>query len=90
MTHRLLPVAALGAFGLFAACETVPQPTPLEAVATGAAVGAIVGNESDNLVEGAVVGGIVGAATASLLGQTEDGQCRYREIATGREFVAAC
>jgi hypothetical protein len=88
-THRLLPFAALAAIGLIAACQPMDQPTPLEAVATGAAIGAIVAGE-DDLVEGAVVGGIVGAAASSVLSQTNDNQCLYREIATGREFIAPC
>jgi hypothetical protein len=82
----LAPVLAVTSAAFLAACEMTP-PTPMEGIATGAAIGAIV---ADDLVEGAIVGGIVGAAATSLLGQTSDGQCRYREVATGREYIAAC
>jgi hypothetical protein len=85
---RSASLLALTAIGLLAACEPAP-PTPLEAVATGAAVGAIVAGE-DDLVEGAVVGGIVGAAASTLIAQTDTGECRYREVATGREYVGPC
>lgn len=85
-TRALTPVLAIGAAVFLTACE-MAAPTPMEGIATGAAIGAIV---ADDLVEGAVVGAIAGAAATSLLGQTQDGQCRYRELSTGREYIAAC
>ncbi len=86
---RLILSATFALAGL-AACVPVDQQTgaTLTGAAAGAALGAAVSG-SDDRVEGALIGATVGAAAGAILGQTSDGQCRYRR-ADGSEYIAAC
>jgi hypothetical protein len=51
-------------------------------------LGAAVSDDGDR-IEGALIGATVGAAAGLLLGQTDDGNCRYRR-SDGSEYIAAC
>ena len=48
---------------------------------TGAAAGAIIGENSDEPGAGAAIGGVVGALAGTLLGQAEDDRARYQYAA---------
>jgi len=48
---------------------------------TGAAAGAIIGENSDEAGAGAAIGGVVGALAGSVLGKAEDNRARYNYAA---------
>ncbi|SFT06233.1 YMGG-like Gly-zipper [Sulfitobacter marinus] len=73
--------------GAVAACETQNQ-SALTGAAAGAALGAVVSNDSDR-AKGAVLGGLAGAAAGGYLGRASNGQCVYQNSA-GQRYTAAC
>ncbi|MBN2419907.1 MAG: OmpA family protein [Deltaproteobacteria bacterium] len=76
--------------GLFSltGCETT-RTTKGAGIGTaaGAAVGAIIGHQSDNRTEGAVIGGVVGGAVGALIGRRLDNQAKELEQVQGMESV---
>ena len=48
---------------------------------TGAAAGAIIGDNSDEAGAGAAIGGVVGALAGNFLGKAQDGQAQYQYAA---------
>ena len=53
---------------------------------TGAAAGAIIGDNSDEAGAGAAIGGVVGALAGSLLGSAEDDRARYEYAARQQQY----
>lgn len=84
MKKFLLILPLLGAV---AACDTQNQ-SALTGAAAGAALGAVVSNDSDR-AKGAVLGGLAGAAAGAYVGRGANGQCVYQNSA-GQRYTAAC
>tara|TARA_R110002126_G_scaffold10527_5_gene48034 strand:- start:90334 stop:90699 length:366 start_codon:yes stop_codon:yes gene_type:complete len=84
MKKFLLILPLLGAV---AACDTQNQ-SALTGAAAGAALGAVVSNDSDR-AKGAVLGGLAGAAAGAYIGRSTTGECVYQNSA-GQRYTAPC
>jgi outer membrane lipoprotein SlyB len=86
-----LVIPAAFALATLAACQPTNDPQ-MNSTVTGATVGGVLGaavSDDGDRIEGALIGATVGAAAGLLLGQTDDGNCRYRRP-DGSEYIAAC
>lgn len=83
---------AVPMIGLLAACQTQTpeqQANTAAIVGTGAAIGAIVGD--DNRLAGAATGAAAAGLGALLIDRANQArQCRYYNQRTGQSYVAPC
>src|SRR5437016_4197101 len=81
MKHKLFSWLLIGSVGFAAAgCETKAQTGALVGAGGGAALGAIIGNQSHHRsAEGALIGAGVGAIGGAIVGNEMDKQDRERD-----------
>src|SRR5438105_13731616 len=87
--RKLCSWLLIGAVGFAAAgCETKAGTGALVGAGGGAALGAIIGNQSHHrTAEGALIGAGVGALGGALVGNAMDEQDRKREQERDREYA---
>jgi uncharacterized protein YcfJ len=87
--RKLVSLALITSIGFVAAgCETKAESGALIGAGSGAALGAIIGNQSHHRsAEGALIGTGVGAIGGALIGNEMDKQDRQRERERQQEYA---